>query len=257
MTDRMDAKLGTLVRDLVELSPPPPGVPIPPRHGRRPRPRLIASVAVGLLVVAALVAVVMTRRQPASISVSTGPSAEPLAECRSRNPRGQLAEYAAPSMVNALNPHLSNPGLQAQDIVLGRDGLWLQQSQVLQRTPSFDVQSDTWTLRKFAWFRTSTNRLTIQGRRLDGPGTFRATHPPDVSYPVGFMPSELTFSTGGCWRITAQLGKTTVAFFFAFSSSRQALCSSVAGQLAELAPYPEDQGLAQTLKLAYQAHHCP
>ncbi len=208
-------------------------------------------------VIAALITVVVDRQHRATVSVAASPSAEALAACGARNPRGQQAAQAAPSMVTALNPHMTNPGLEPHDLVIGHHGLWVDEREVLQRAPRFDVQSGTWTLVKFAWFRTTTDHLSIEGRRLDGPGTFHATHPADASYPIGFIPSDLTFSTGGCWQITATLNTTSVTFFFAFSSSHQALCASLASQLRTLAPFPGNQGLVQALQDGYQTRRCP
>jgi len=252
----MDTKLKSLVRELVESSPPPPALPDRP-HRRPLSLRRITYTVIASLVVAALITVIVVdRRHSNPISVATSPNASALAACRARNPSGQQADQAAPSMVNALNPDLTNPGLDPHDTVLGHHGLWVDRNEVLQRAPAFDVQTGTWTLRKFPWFRTSTDRLNIQGRRLDGPGTFQGTHPPDASYPIGFIPSDLAFSAGGCWKITATVDTTTITFFIAFSSSHQALCASLATQLQTLAPFPGDQGLAQTLQAAERARRC-
>jgi hypothetical protein len=179
-----------------------------------------------------------------------------LARCQTRNPTGQNAARAAPSMVNALNPYLTNPGLQPHDPVIGRSPLWVNRNDVVTRVPAFDIQTGDWTLRKFPWFRTTTDPLTIQGRRLDGPGTFHATHPADSSYPTGFIPSDLTFSTGGCWQITAHIDTATIHFYIGFSSSHQALCDSLTRQIAALTPNT-DQGPAQAVRAAYQARGCP
>ena len=256
MSDHLDLKLKTLVRELVESSPPPPALPSP-AHRRPPSWRRITYAVIASFVIAGLIALVVTRQHSATVSVAASPSVGALAACRARNPRGQQAEQAAPSMVNTLNPYLTNPGLEPHDRVIGHHGLWVDESEVLQRAPRFDVPTGTWTLVKFAWFRTSTDHLSIEGRRLDGPGTFHATHPADASYPIGFIPSDLTFSTGGCWQITATLNTTSVAFFIAFSSSHQALCASLATQLQMLASFPGNQSLVQALRVGYQTRRCP
>ena len=51
-----------------------------------------------------------------------------------------------------------------------------------------------------AWFTTPLGLPSITGRRLDGPGTFRA----DVNYATDssgtWVVSDLFFSAPGCWR---------------------------------------------------------
>jgi hypothetical protein len=162
-------------------------------------------------------------------------------------------------MVQALNPYLTNPGLQPHDLVLGHGDLWVLERVVRQRPPGFDARSGTWALGKFPWFRVNVGTLTVRAHRVDGPGTFHATLPPDGSYPRGFMPSSLGFSTGGCWKVTAKLHRTTITFFIAFSSSPSALCASLAQQLQELATFssPGNQGMAQGLRAAADARRCP
>ena len=191
-----------------------------------------------------------------AVPPTSTPKPLPLSQCQSRNPPGQQAATAAASMVNTLNPSLTNPGLRPHDVVIGHGGLWVDKNAVLQRTPEFDLQTSTWILRKFPWFRATTDPLTIQGHRIDGAGTFQATHPADADYSIGFIPSDLTFSTGGCWQITATIDTTTIRFYIAFSSSHHALCDSLTRQIAALTPNT-DQGPAQAVRAAYQAKGCP
>ena len=99
--------------------------------------------------------------------------------------------------------------------LIGERALWT----VAPRDPRYVADVGTWTLGKQPWFRLNTRQLTIDGRRVDGrPGTFRADVPPMEAYPLdmnlhigpGFIPSSLEFSTGGCWKVTATLGRSKV-----------------------------------------------
>ena len=78
-----------------------------------------------------------------------------------------------------------------------------------------------WTNLKWPWFRLDDGQLTIEGRRVDGPGTFRADIPPMEAYPrdlnlaigPGFIPSSLGFSAGGCWKVTAKFRDSKVVLY--------------------------------------------
>ncbi len=80
----------------------------------------------------------------------------------------------------------------------------------------------------------------MTGRRVDGgSGTFHADIPPVESYPLGlnanigpgFIPSNLEFSTGGCWKVTAQLGRSRVVLGFDIDDSKDAICAQLASDL--------------------------
>ena len=64
-----------------------------------------------------------------------------------------------------------------------------------------------------------SGQLIIDARPVDGgSGTFRADVPPMEAYPLdmnlhigpAFIPSSLEFSTSGCWKVTATLGRSKV-----------------------------------------------
>jgi hypothetical protein len=201
------------------------------------------------------------RATPQAAAVSTrndGPGHASLARCRSRNPRGQRAENVALSIVEGSNPALPGPQLQPEELVVGRGALWVLSSAVRRARPGFDVESGDWGL-KFPWFRVEPGALTVEGRRMDGPGTFHADLPPAGSYPpTGFMPSGLSFSNGGCWKITGKLRRTIVIFFIAFSSTHADICAQISWQLQNIAQVnnPHNDGLAQKLQADYQARGC-
>ena len=82
-----------------------------------------------------------------------------------------------------------------------------------------------------AWLLLSEAPLTIEGRRVDGgDGTFHADLPPMTSYPLdlnlhigpGFIPSNLEFSSAGCWKVIATLGSSRVVLYVNLESPRRA-----------------------------------
>ncbi len=65
---------------------------------------------------------------------------------------------------------------------------------------------------KFNWWRGIEGRLTITGRRLDGPaGPLRAWIPEGYGE-VGFQSSGIYFPSEGCWQITGGIHKTELTF---------------------------------------------
>ena len=99
--------------------------------------------------------------------------------------------------------------------LIGERALWT----IAPRDPRYVGDAGRWMLGKQPWFRLNTRQLIIDARRIDGgSGTFRAEVPPMAAYPLdmnlhigpGFIPSSLEFSTGGCWKVTATLGRSKV-----------------------------------------------
>jgi hypothetical protein len=65
---------------------------------------------------------------------------------------------------------------------------------------------------KFAWCRKVNGKLSISGRRLDGPARpLRSQISADNGQP-GFVPTYVIFPTVGCWEITGHAGKAAVTF---------------------------------------------
>ena len=60
---------------------------------------------------------------------------------------------------------------------------------------------------KFPFFRVTPGQVRVQAHRLDGPpGRFSAAVGTVEEYSaIGFVPSELTFSTPGCWKLRASV----------------------------------------------------
>lgn len=103
--------------------------------------------------------------------------------------------------------------------LIGKGDLWTMHPSRLQDQYA-DGQAG-WTNLKWPWFRLDDGQLTIEGRRVDGPGTFRADIPPMEAYPrdlnldigPGFIPSSLGFSAGGCWKVTAKFRDSKVVLY--------------------------------------------
>ena len=180
-----------------------------------------------------------------------------IARCLDRNPTARVAANAAPSLVGLGN------GLEADDRIIGRGALWVSRDAV-QGRPGLDIVEGDWHA-KFPWFRTKPGSLRATGRRIDGPGNFTFDLPPESSYPdIGFIPSGLHFSNGGCWKITARFRRTTIHFFMSFSSSPEAVCAEIEWQLNNVAALrastppgyvwpPENDALALRLNAASNA----
>jgi hypothetical protein len=65
---------------------------------------------------------------------------------------------------------------------------------------------------KWAWYRFVPGKLTIEGRRLDGPaGPLRADIPDGYGV-MGFQVSGLIFPTDGCWEVTGRVGDASLTF---------------------------------------------
>jgi hypothetical protein len=133
------------------------------------------------------------------------------------------------------------------------------------REPHYVTGQGGWELRKQPWFRLEEGQLTISGRRVDGgSGTFQADLPPMDAYPLdlnpwpGFIPSSFTFSTGGCWKVTAQLGRSKVALYFDVDDSTAAICADLAASLrvAQRADNPDEHAVA-AITTDQRAHQCP
>jgi hypothetical protein len=65
---------------------------------------------------------------------------------------------------------------------------------------------------KFGWDRKRHGRLSIKGRRLDGPAKPLRAFVPEMPSDIGFQSSNLIFPATGCWEVTAELGGDTLTF---------------------------------------------
>lgn len=88
-------------------------------------------------------------------------------------------------------------------------GLW--PDGVIAAGPQF-VEKDGSVGMKFGWWHEVPGRLTIIGRRLDGPAPPARGDVPDGYGETGFQASGVYFPTEGCWEITGRVGTTTLTF---------------------------------------------
>jgi hypothetical protein len=64
---------------------------------------------------------------------------------------------------------------------------------------------------KVLWIRPQGTKLVVSGRRLDAEAAPLKVRIP-CCYPTGFQASGLTFSTEGCWEISAKAGTSELTF---------------------------------------------
>lgn len=75
-------------------------------------------------------------------------------------------------------------------------------------TPEKDGSLDM----KFPWWRAVRGRLTITGRRLDGPADPLRARVPEGYGETGFQASGIIFPSEGCWKITGRAGDAELTF---------------------------------------------
>ncbi len=92
--------------------------------------------------------------------------------------------------------------------VIGGGALWT----ILSAISVPGVQYNTGWHLKFPWYTTPNGLPQIQGRRLDGPGTFSfdVNHAYDSTGP--FNTSTLNFSVPGCWEVTGRYETSVLQF---------------------------------------------
>ena len=160
-------------------------------------------------------------------------SAAQIARCLAHNATSKAASDVVPALLDGSST-LHGPGLSPGDQVIGGGAIWVT-SEAIHRTAGFDIDSHEWRIAKFPWFRTRPGRLRVGAEREDGAGTFSLDIPPESSYPTpGFVPSDLVFSSGGCWKVTASFRRTTISFFVAFSSTGALICKQLRAQVDDV-----------------------
>lgn len=85
----------------------------------------------------------------------------------------------------------------------GNGKLWTVLYGIVQQTPEGV---------KFPWWRGVRGRLTIGGRRLDGPAPALRARIPDGYGPIGFQATRVFFPAPGCWRATGMVGDEKLSF---------------------------------------------
>jgi hypothetical protein len=137
---------------------------------------------------------------------------------------GAPAVTASPlTLADARNCPVTKPGKAPEDIgnrlfgsavAFGNNDLWvggLGADGVILADSRF-VESDGSIGWKFGWYRIAPGRLTITGRRLDGPGLPPRALVPDGYGPHGFQASGVYFPTEGCWEVTGTVGGSELTF---------------------------------------------
>jgi len=65
---------------------------------------------------------------------------------------------------------------------------------------------------KFGWWRKTSGKLRITGRRIDAAAPPARGEAPDGYGPSGFQASGVIFPTEGCWEITGDIGTASLTF---------------------------------------------
>lgn len=202
---------------------------------------MITRIGFAVLSVCWLLAVVGSS-DAASARPTCGPGTKPTPHGELRKP---LQTVSVPSLI-------------------GDRTLWT----VPLREPEYGSRSKSWVLGKQAWFRLEEGPVRVTGRRVDGgSGTFNFDMPPVESYPLGlnadigpgFIPSSLEFSSGGCWKVTARLGRSRVVLFLDIDGSKQAICAQLASQLRTAQARSEQWAQEQVASITadQQDRRCP
>lgn len=103
------------------------------------------------------------------------------------------------------------PGEKPSKTWHGNGALWISLwASVIAPRPEL-IRSDGSVELKFGWWRGIPGTLTIEGRRLDGPGPPLGASVPTGYEPTGFQPSGITFPSEGCWEITGRVGDSALS----------------------------------------------
>jgi hypothetical protein len=124
------------------------------------------------------------------------------APCAVSVPNGIVADGGEPSPGSFGNPKLS----------LGPFGLWSRGTVVFRPGGPGFVTREGWLGMKFGWQRGVPGRLTIEGRRLDGPAPALRSELGGSREGVGFQSTYLIFTTPGCWEVTGSVGDASLTF---------------------------------------------
>ncbi|HEY5013132.1 MAG TPA: hypothetical protein VIK61_10565 [Acidimicrobiia bacterium] len=174
------------------------------RRADRARRRFGAMAATATVVVVVLVAVLvggaLRSGDGSNIKVASVP------------PTTTVADHSCDSHVaiTPANDVPSDVAAWAQGApVVGHGGLWTARSAIAVR--ALRQPDGTWLL-KFPWFTRPFGVPQINGRRLDGAGSFHSDANAATDQRGTWVASSLAFSTSGCWEVTARFGGATITF---------------------------------------------
>lgn len=99
-----------------------------------------------------------------------------------------------------------------RQLSLGPFGLWSEGTVVFKPGGAGFITPEGSLGMKFGWTRGVRGRLTIEGRRLDGPATPLRSVVTNGYGDIGFQATSLLFSTPGCWEVTGRIGDASLTF---------------------------------------------
>ena len=129
------------------------------------------------------------------------PAAPQSATCPVTTPNEVVADRGEPNRGSFGNSKLS----------VGPFGLWSDGTVVLRPGGAGFVTPEGWLGMKFGFQRSMRERLTVEGRRLDGPAPALLAESGEATA-TGFQATALIFATPGCWEVTARAGTAILTF---------------------------------------------
>jgi hypothetical protein len=90
--------------------------------------------------------------------------------------------------------------------------LWPEGTVVFQPGGAGFIGDDGSLSMKWPWYRAVQGRLTIRGKRRDGPAPPLRADIANGYRETGFQATALIFPTEGCWEVTGQVGESTLTF---------------------------------------------
>jgi hypothetical protein len=97
-------------------------------------------------------------------------------------------------------------------LAVGPFGLWPDGNVVFKPGGPGSIYPDGSLGMKFGWSLGASGQLRVEGRRLDGTAPPLRAHYAGITTDGSFQPTELIFSTPGCWEVTGHLGEASLTF---------------------------------------------
>ena len=130
---------------------------------------------------------------PAALAVQT---ATPATACPVTAPNG-LAPVGVPVYPSTFGTRTLSTELTPDGFVVASDS---------------DILFDGSLAEKWPWTRGASGKLTITGRRLDGPASPLRSFVPDGYGDAGFQATDLIFPAAGCWEVTGRVSGASLTF---------------------------------------------
>ena len=134
-----------------------------------------------------------------------------------QSPQEKEQQTAQPCPVTTPNGVFADGGEPHRDshgstkLSVGPFGLWSNGTVVFKPGGPGFVTPEGWLGMKFGWQRAVRGRLTVSGRRLDGPAPALLAESGGATE-TGFQATALIFPTPGCWEVTARAADATLTF---------------------------------------------